>query len=139
MPTNCPVGKILNPTTNRCVKIHGKIGKQLQNLDEKPRNLQNMPKVVNSRPSKKSFIETTWHHIHPDTYLSNEAKKQIESHIDSLLDLAGALTRYERNKKTCSEADIKQAISIIGKGRDFEAKELERLDKKRLAQFERFK
>lgn len=34
----CPLGKILNPKTNRCVLINGKIGKQLMNI-KKPKRL----------------------------------------------------------------------------------------------------
>ena len=34
-PKECPEGKILNPKTNKCVSITGKIGQQLNNKDKK--------------------------------------------------------------------------------------------------------
>ena len=41
-PKDCPPGKILNPKTNRCVKIDGKIGKQI--LAEKKEKSKSPPK-----------------------------------------------------------------------------------------------
>lgn len=144
MSKNCKAGYIVNPVTNRCVKVDGKIGKQISNSDGKKQNNtpakknQNIPFVIYNKP-KESYIQTIFQQIHPDTLLSKEAEKEINNHIESISDLAGCLTMYERNKRTCKAVDIIQAINIIGKGKDFEDKELDRLDKKRLEQIRHYK
>lgn len=116
----CKTGYIINPSTNRCVKINGQIGKQLRDGN------------VNNRGNAANHIKNSWEGIHPDTSISKEAIQHAASHLDNVLDLAGKLTIYDRNKKTCGKDDIIKAIHILSKGKDFKDNELNRLEKQRL-------
>jgi len=52
MVKECPPGKILNPATNRCVSIDGKIGKELLKAQAKPASSSS--KSTTSKSSSKS-------------------------------------------------------------------------------------
>lgn len=78
MSKKCPEGKILNPKTNRCVKIDGKIGKQVI----KETNVKEAPKeeVIKESPSLFPKNKTVVN-MPKETYFPDRAWELIKEHM----------------------------------------------------------
>ena len=74
MSKKCPDGKILNPKSNRCVKIDGKIGKQLIKTDKsKPIEIpKDIPSLI---PQNKTKIKM------PEIYIPDPAWDIIKEYM----------------------------------------------------------
>lgn len=78
MPKPCPQGKILNPTTNRCVNIDGKIGKKLIQ-DQKSKELQlKVDSKIESPKVKNKKVEIKQKKIKSDKTLIKVQKNSNE-------------------------------------------------------------
>jgi hypothetical protein len=88
---DCPVGKILNTLTNRCVKIDGKIGKDIiKNLTLKQKNISKDKKETKEKKDKK---ETKEKKDKKETKEKKDKKEKKETSIINLLD------KFENCKK----------------------------------------
>jgi len=87
---DCPVGKILNTLTNRCVKIDGKIGKDIiKNLTLKQNNITENKKETKDKKKKKEKKDKNEKKETSIINLSNKfenCKKNIDSKYKSVKD-----------------------------------------------------
>lgn len=119
----CPEGKILNPTTNRCVLINGKIGKQLlQNIKETSlhnkvvvvKKRANSPIVKKQNIKKRAVSKKKPHSIEkPKTEFGNVVfDKDLGQIIMKEIDMESSLSILEIEKNHAKFSRIYPKISV---------------------------
>lgn len=104
---NCPSGKILNPKTNRCVLITGKIGQQLLKTTTNPKDAKKVADkiitMIDKNYKKRILKIKNFTGDDNDTFDDDllqqlgKSAKIIDRKINSLDNTARLLVLYKRN------------------------------------------
>lgn len=150
MSKPCPPGKMVNPATNRCVLIDGKIGQALlQNKNKsKSENKSKSASPKATKPTKdakgakgktaRQFTATEIrrmkNEIHPDSKISKDSVELLktvqltENKMYDVIDLAGYHCRFVHKTLTISLDDVNKELAIVRKGPKAIQKERARLN-----------
>lgn len=103
-----------------------------------PKQLTTMTKQKQPFTMTKQALVKMWKSIHPDGQIANAAKDRVlalqlknEDAVAAVLDMAGAKTVYERNKRITSVEDVDAAYIIYKRGNKAFEKEMLRLEELR--------
>lgn len=128
MPSKkCPKGKILNPTTSRCVKADGKIGQSIKTKPNSKRTSSQKQNLKESSSSKKHQSKST-----------TKTELSIMTMITAVIPLLKAQPKLSLSlnfgKKTKSDEWYDDEIRIRFKDNAFHAKQFEHDKWRRLSQ-----